>query len=467
LSARRQGIHVKKIQEGMMVNEAAVQALKKQVRGEVILPSDPGYDEARSVYNAMIDRRPAVIVRCAGTADVVVGVRFAREQDLPLSIRGGGHNVAGNAVCDGGVMLHMGKLKSVQVDVKNRTATAQPGVTLGDYDQATTPQGMVTPTGVVSKTGIAGLTLGGGLGWLMGKYGLACDNLIGAEVVTAEGKTLQVSEQENADLLWGLRGGGGNFGIVTEFRYRLHPLDPTIGGLLIYPLSKSKEVLRFYREITQECPDELVIAAALLNSPDGVPVCGFAVSYNGDPAQGEKVLAPIRVFGPPVADTVAPVPFLQHQSMFDATYPAGQLHFWKAGFMNSLPEEAMDVAIEHFAHRPSPLTTLFFEHMHGAASRVLADATAFAHRFDHYNFSAYGIWEDPRATDVNVKWVQEFWQAARPFLSGRAYVNYLGQEGADRVREAYGPNYQRLVALKKKYDPTNFFRLNQNIPPSQ
>jgi FAD/FMN-containing dehydrogenase len=449
-----------------MMNLAAIEELKKQVCGQVLQPSDVGYGESRSIYNAMIDRRPAAIVLCAGTADAAACVRFAREHDLPLSIRGGGHNVAGNAVCDGGVMLHMGKLKGVRVNVKNRTAAAQPGVTLGDYDRATTPYDLVTPTGVVSRTGIAGLTLGGGLGWLMGKHGLACDNLMGAEVVTAEGKTVQASETENADLLWGLRGGGGNFGVVTELRYRLHPLEPTIGGLLIYPLEKSKEVLRFYREITHQCPDELAVAAALLNSPDGTPVSAFAVCYNGDPKQGERVLAPIRAFGPPVADAVGPVPFVQHQSMFDAAYPPGQLHYWKAGFMNSLPEEAMEVAMEHFAHRPSPLTTLFFEHMHGAASRVPADATAFAHRFDHYNFSAFGVWKDAKDNDVNRKWVQDLWQAARPHLSGRAYVNYLGQEGAGRVREAYGPNYERLAALKKNYDPTNFFRLNQNIPPA-
>ena len=448
------------------MNQAAIEELKKQVRGEVLQPADAGYDEARTIYNAMIDRRPAVIVRCSGTADAAACVRFAREHDLPLSIRGGGHNVAGNAVCDGGLMLHMGKLRGVRVDVKNRTATAQPGVTLGDYDRATTSLDLVTPVGVVSGTGIAGLTLGGGLGWLMGKYGLACDNLIGAEVVTAEGKIVQASETENADLLWGLRGGGGNFGVVTEFRYRLYPLEPTIAGLLIYPLEKSKEVLCFFREITPQCPDELAVAAALLNTPDGLPACGLVVCYNGDPKQGEKVLAPIRAFGPPVADAVGPVPFIQHQSLFDPAYPPGRFHYWKAGFMNALPEEAMEVAIEHFARRPSPMAALMFEHMHGAASRVPAEATAFAHRFNHYNFSAFGVWENASDNDVNRKWVQDFWQAARPYLSGRAYVNYLSQEGADRVREAYGPNYERLATLKKKYDPTNFFRLNQNIPPA-
>jgi len=456
----------KQTTEDSVTNQAAIGELKKQVSGEVLQPADAGYDEARSIYNAMIDRRPALVVLCSGTADAAACVRFAREHELPLSIRGGGHSVAGNAVCEGGLMLHMGNLKGVQVDAKNRTATAQPGVTLGDYDRATNALDLVTPTGVVSRTGIAGLTLGGGLGWLMGKHGLACDNLLGAEVVTAEGKTVQASETENADLLWGLRGGGGNFGIVTEFRYRLHPLETTIAGLLIYPLEKSKEVLRFFREITHQCPDELVVAAALLNSPDGIPVSALVVCYNGDPKRGEKILAPIRAFGPPVADTVGPVPFIQQQSLFDAAYPPGQFHYWKAGFMNSLPEEAMEVAIEHFARRSSPLASLMFEHMHGVASRVPADATAFAHRFDHYNFSAFGVWKDSGNHDLNRKWVQDFWQDARPYLSGRAYVNYLSQEGADRVREAYGPNYERLAALKKKYDPANFFRLNQNIPPA-
>lgn len=448
------------------MNETAIEELKKQVRGTVLESSDADYGDARSIYNAMIDRRPMAIVLCSGTSDAAACVRFAREHSLPLSIRGGGHNVAGNAVCDGGVMLHMGKLKGVQVDVKNRTAAAQPGVTLGDYDQATTCHNLVTPMGVVSKTGIAGLTLGGGLGWLMGKHGLACDNLIGAEVVTAEGKTVQVSETENADLLWGLRGGGGNFGIVTEFRYRLHALAPTIGGLLIYPLEKSKEVLRLFREATQQCPDELVVSAALLNSPDGMPVSAIGVCYHGDPKQGEKILAPIRAFGPPVADAVGPVPFVQQQSMLDATYPPGQLHYWKAGFMNSLPEEAIEVTIEHFARRPSPLNTIMFEHMHGAASRVPAEATAFAHRFDHYNLGALGIWENAKDNDANRKWIEDFWQSMRKYLSGRAYVNYLSQEGPDRVREAYGPNYERLAALKKKYDPRNVFRMNQNIPPA-
>jgi len=362
-------------------------------------------------------------------------------------------------------MLDMSGMKGIEVDVQNRTATAQAGLTLGDYDKATTAHGYVTPLGIVSMTGIAGLTLGGGLGWLMGKHGLACDNLIAAEVVTAEGEVVHVSEEENADLLWGLRGGGGNFGVVTKFQYRLHPLEPMLGGLLLYPAGKAKDLLRFYREITQQLPDELIVSSALLTAPDGNPAFALVVGYSGDPAKGEQALGAIRAFRAPDADTVGPVSYIQQQSMFDEGFPAGQYHYWKSGFMDTIPEEAIDVFIEHFSRRRSPFSQVALEHMHGAASRVPATATAFAHRFDHYNLSGYGVWADAKDNDVNLRWVEEFWKDVRPFLSGRVYVNYLGQEGADRVREAYGPNYERLATLKEKYDPTNFFHLNQNIPP--
>jgi FAD/FMN-containing dehydrogenase len=449
-----------------MMKPSAIEGLEKQVRGEILQASDAGYDEARSIYNAVIDRRPAAIVRPSGTEDVAAAIRFAREHDIPLSIRGGGHSVSGNAVCDAGVMLDMSKMKGIQVDEKGRTATADPGLTLGDYDKAVTASHLVSPMGIVSKTGIAGLTLGGGMGWLMGKYGLACDNLIGAEVVTAEGKTVQASEEENSDLLWGLRGGGGNFGVVTKFQYHLHPLEPMLGGLLIHPIDKAREVLRFYRDVTQELPDELIVYAALLTAPDGNPVSAMVVAYMGDPVEGKKVLAPIRAFGPPLADTVAVVPYVQHQSMLDDAYPRGQFHYWKSGFMNTVSDEAIDALIEQFYHRPTLLTHLVLEHMHGAATRVPQTATAFPHRSVSYNLGAFSIWDNPKDEDAGRKWIGEFWQAAKPYLTGGVYVNYLGQEGADRVREAYGPVYDRLAALKKKYDPTNFFRLNQNIPPA-
>ena len=367
-------------------------------------PGDAGYDEARSVYNAMIDRRPVAVVRPTGTEDVVAAVRFAREQGLPLSIRGGGHSVSGNAACDEGVMLDMSSMKGIQIDAASRTATADAGLTLGDYDKATNAQNLVSPMGIVSRTGIAGLTLGGGMGWLMGKYGLACDNLIGAEVVTADGKTVRASEEENSDLLWGLRGGGGNFGVVTKFQYRLHPLEPMLGGLLIHPVEKAKDLLRFYREATQDLPDELIVYAAMLTAPDGNVVSAMVAGYMGDPAKGEKALAPIRAFGPPLADTVAVVPFVQHQSMFDDAYPRGQFHYWKSGFLKSLPDEAIDALIEQFHRRPTPQTHFVLEHMHGAASRVPETATAFTHRFNHFNLGAFCIWDSAKDEDAGRKW---------------------------------------------------------------
>ncbi|MGA8185395.1 MAG: FAD-binding oxidoreductase [Terriglobia bacterium] len=449
-----------------MMKPSAIEGLKKQVQGEILQSGDAGYDEGRSIYNASIDRRPAVIVRPAGTEDVVAAVRFAREQDLALSIRGGGHSVSGNAVCDAGVMLDMSSMKGIQIDKASRTATAEAGLTLGDYDKATNAQNLVSPMGIVSKTGIAGLTLGGGMGWLMGKDGLACDNLMGAEVVTAEGKTVWAGKKENPDLLWGLRGGGGNFGVVTQFRYHLHPLEPMLGGLLIHPIDKARDVLRFYRDVTQELPDELIVYAALLTAPDGNPVSAMVVAYMGDPIEGKKVLAPIRAFGPPLADTVAVVPFVQHQSMFDDAYPRGQFHYWKSGFMDTVTDEAIDALIEQFHRRATPLTHFVLEHMHGAATRVPQTATAFPHRVASYNLGAFSIWDNPKDEDAGRKWIGGFWQAVKPYLTGGVYVNYLGQEGPDRVREAYGPVYDRLAALKKKYDPTNFFRLNQNIPPA-
>jgi hypothetical protein len=449
-----------------MVDQAAKAKLQKHVKGEILLPTDAAYDEARRIFNAVINRRPAVIVRCTQTPDVVAAVQLAREHGLPLSIRGGGHSVSGNAVCDGGVMLDMSRWKEIHVDRQDRTAKAAPGLTLGDFDRATSAHQLVTPLGVVSKTGIAGLTLGGGLGWLMGKYGLACDNLIGAEVVTADGKVVWADAKENADFFWGLRGGSGNFGVVTRFEYRLHPVPPIIGGLLIHPVERTKELLRFYREFTRKCPDELTVYVALLRSPEGNPVCGYALAYSGDPAAAERVLAPLRAFGPPVADMVSPMPYIQLQSMLDESYPGGRFHYWKSGFMNAIPDEAVDVIVDWFGRRVSSFTEILFEHMHGAPSRVPTGATAFSHRFDHYNFSGFSIWLDGKDTERNLKWSRELWQAMRPFLSGRAYVNYLSQEGVERVREAYGTNYDRLVALKNKYDPTNFFRLNQNILPT-
>ncbi len=448
-----------------MAPNSAIHELRKRLKGEVLLPPDAGYDAARQIYNAMIDRRPAVIARCTCTEDVAAAVRFAGEHGLPVSIKGGGHNVAGNAVCDGGVMIDCSPMKGISVDAKGRTAKAQPGLTLGDFDRATTSQGLFTTLGVVTKTGIAGLTLGGGLGWLAGKFGLACDNLVGAEVVTAEGKVMRANERENADLLWGLRGGGGNFGVVTEFVYRLHPVEPVIGGLLLHPLDRAREVMRFFREVASNCADELTVMAAFLDGPDGTPFCGLAVAYIGDTQAGERALEPLRKFGPPVADTVGPMEYVQLQSMFDEAYPTGRQHYWKSGTLKAASDDATDVMADFYRRRPSRHSQIFLEHWHGAASRVPQAATAFAGRRNHLGFSALGIWQEPKEANANTEWIKEFWKQMQPHLTPGVYVNYLGRDEGNRVREAYGPNYERLVTLKKKYDPTNFFRLNQNLVP--
>jgi len=374
--------------------------------------------------------------------------------------------VAGNAVCDDGVMIDCSRMKGIEVDAKKFVAKAQPGLTLGEFDKATTAQALFTTMGVVSKTGIAGLTLGGGFGWLMGKFGLACDNLMAAEVVTPDGKIVRASSEENDDLLWGLRGGGGNFGIVSKFEFSLHPMEPVIGGLLLYPVARAKELMRFYREAIAKSPDELILMVAMQAGPDGTPLCGFGVGYCGDPVKGEKVVASIRAFGTPLMDTVGIVPYVQQQSMLDEAYPAGLYYYWKSGLMDAIRDEAMDVLVDYFQRRPSVLTQMFLEHIHGAASRVPVTATAFPHRYDQINFSALCIWREEKESDANLAWARELWKDLRPHLAGRVYVNYLSQEGAERVREAYGPNYDRLVALKNKYDPTNFFRFNQNIQPS-
>jgi FAD/FMN-containing dehydrogenase len=318
---------------------------------------------------------------------------------------------------------------------------------------------------MVSKTGIAGLTLGGGLGWLMGRFGLACDNLIAAEVVTADGRVVRTSEKENEDLLWGLRGGGGNFGIVTRFEYRLHPLEPTTGGLLLYPVERGADVLRHFRDITRSYPDQLSVVQGLLNAPDGSPVAALAVNYCGAVAAAETALRPVRACGTPVADTVATTPYTQLQSMMDDAYPSGLYYYWKSSMMDTLSDAAIPILLHYFRTRPSPLTQMFFEHIHGAAARVPQQATAFAHRRELFNFSVLAFWKDAAESDANLAWLQSFWNDLQPHLGSGAYVNYLSQEGPERVRAAYGPNYERLVALKRKYDPTNFFRYNQNIPP--
>jgi FAD/FMN-containing dehydrogenase len=450
----------------MTMDAPSIDALRAAVRGELLGPDDAGYDAARRVFNGMIDRRPGLIVRCAGASDVVQGVTFARAHDLPLSVRGGGHSVAGSAVCDGGVMLDLSGMKGIRVDPIRRTAQAQSGLTLGEFDHETQAFGLATTLGVVSVTGIAGLTLGGGIGWLNGKHGLACDNVLSADVVTAEGQLLAASAEENEDLFWGIRGGGGNFGVVTSLTYQLHPVGPVLGGGISYPSAIVREALRFYHEFARACPDELSTAAALGLGEDGRPALSVAVCYCGPIEEGERVLRSLRAFGPPASDRIGPMPYLDLQRASDAGFPLGRQHYWKANFLKDLSDEAIEVMLRFAADMPSPFTGVGLQQMCGLASRVDPSATAFAHRDRQYDFLILSQWDDPADSARNIAWTRAFFEAMQPFLKPGVYVNNLGEEGQDRVRAAYGVNYERLIAVKSKYDPTNLFRLNQNVTPT-
>jgi FAD/FMN-containing dehydrogenase len=448
------------------LDSIALDSLAASIRGIVIRPEDSEYDSARSLWNGMIDKRPAAIVRCSGTADVVAAVRFAREHDLLVAVRAGGHNAAGNAMCDGGIVIDLSGMNGVWVDPDQRVARVQGGATWGDFDREAQLHGLATPGGAISLTGVAGLTLGGGLGWLMRMYGMSCDNLISAQVVTADGEVVTASADENPDLLWGLSGGGGNFGIVTSFEFRLHPVGPLVmGGMLVHPADKAREVLHFYREFNSTAPDESTVFAGLMVSPEGAPIAALVPFYAGDPERGAEVLQPLREYGPPLADLVGAVPYTQHQQMMDEAFPAGLQVYWRSHFLTSLSDEVIDIILQHFEGMTSPLSAILLEQFGGAVSRVGAGETAFPHRSSEYNVAIISRWTDPAGADAHIAWTRSLHEALKPHSSG-VYVNYLGEEGEDRVRDAYGPElYQRLVSLKTRYDPTNFFRLNQNIRP--
>jgi hypothetical protein len=447
--------------------DSAIDNFRKGLRGRLLRPGDEGYDAARTIDNAMIDRRPALIARCAGVSDVLAAVTFAREHELLVSVRGGGHNVAGNAVCDGGLMIDLSPMKGVRVDPHARTARAEAGVTWGEFDFETQAFGLATTGGVISTTGIAGLTLGGGVGWLNGRFGLACDSLVAADVVTADAQFVRASEDENTDLFWGLRGGGGNFGIVTSFEYRLHPLGTIVlAGPVFHPASRAREVLRFYREFTATEPDELTTYAGLLTGPDGTPLIGIVPVYAGAPENGEKLVASVRKFGPPVVEQIGPMPYLAVQRMFDPAFPPGRYNYWKSSLASKLTDSLIDAVVDHMARVPSPYSAVMIEHYHGAYARTRPGDTAYPHRTPTYDVVIIANWVAAADTDRNIAWARELFSAAQPQISDGVYVNFLGDEGAERVRAAYGENYGRLAALKQKYDPTNFFRMNQNIRPA-
>jgi FAD/FMN-containing dehydrogenase len=451
---------------GIALDDAAAQELRTRVRGDLLRPGDDGYDGARAIHNGMIDRRPAVIVRCAGVADVVAAVQFARERQLLVSVRGGGHRVPGFGLCDRGLMIDLSRMRSVRVDPARRTARAEGGATWGDFDHETQAFGLATTGGIARPTGIAGLTLGGGHGFLMRRFGLACDNLLSADVVTADGRLLTTSADERSDLFWGLRGGGGNFGVVASFEYRLHRLGTILGGLLIYPYARAGEVLRRYRDLTGGAPDELGSAAVLGTLPDGTHAAVVLVAYSGPAAEGERLLRPLRAAGP-VADQVAPMPYTAMQSIAENFNPPGLRNYWKSDYLAELSDEAIDLLVETYPSVPAPLTHVAIEHLGGAVGRVGEEEAAVSHRSAQYNAIVVGMWSEPAQDEELTGWVRRLWERLRPHAFGGVYVNYLSNEGEERVRAAYGPGkYQRLVALKNEYDPTNLFRLNQNVRPT-
>ena len=455
------------LERTQVVSEAAVLELKKQLRGELLRPGDGDYNAARSVWNAMVDRHPALIVRCAGAADVISSVNFARTNNVPVSVRGGGHNVAGSAVCDDGIMLDLSRMKSIRVDPVSRTARAEPGVLCGEFDRETQGFGLATTGGICSETGIAGVTLGGGFGWLMRKYGLALDNLMSVDIVSADGQLRKASSTENADLFFGVRGAQSNFGVVTSLKYQLHRVGPTVlAGMALHPLEKAREALKFYCEYNSKAPDEMSTSASLLTSPDGHPMLAILACYVGPSEAGEKVVQPLKEFGPPVGDMIQPMPYVKFQTMFDGGNPRGRYNYWKMHFLREFNDDAIDRLVEGFKGVTSPYSTVLIEHLEGAVSRVRKDETAFSHRTAPYDIVIMPKWTDPLESEKHVKWADELWKAMQPFSSGGVYVNALGNEGEERVKAAYGTNYERLVALKNKYDPTNLFRFNQNIRPT-
>jgi FAD/FMN-containing dehydrogenase len=455
-----------------MISPTAIENFKASLRGELLRPGDPGYDDARKIWNGMIDKRPALIVRCAGVADVIQCVNFAHANSMLVAVRGGGHNISGNAMCDGGLVIDLSRMKSVRVDPRRRTARAEPGVTWREFDHATQTFGLATTGGQISTAGIAGLTLGGGWGYLARKHGLSCDNLLSVDLVTPDGQFLTASASENADLFWGLRGGGGNFGVVTSFEYQLHPVGPVFAGIVAYPIQKAKAVLELFREVTSTAPDELAFDVVLITLPDATPIVGMNICYNGPIADGELVVRPLRSAGSPVMDTMGPIPYTEAQQLIDSFYAFGLQSYWKSCFINAISDGAIDVIVAHCAQRPTPICHAVIEHqLGGAVRRANREATAFAHRDVEYSFLSAGVCADAADAEKSVRWGRDFWAAMQPYSTGGVYVNYLGREadeGRERIKAAYGPEkYARLVALKNKYDPGNLFRLNQNIEPSQ
>jgi FAD/FMN-containing dehydrogenase len=448
------------------INEERLQTLAASFSGSILRPQDGGYEEARKIHNALIDKRPALIARCLNTADVVDAVNLGREEGLEISIRGGGHNVAGRAVTDGGLMIDLSLMKGIHVDPKRRTVRAQGGVIWNEYNRAAGAFGLATTGGEVSTTGIAGLTLGGGFGWLMSRHGIAIDNLVSAEVVLASGEIVTASQDSDPELFWAIRGGGGNFGVVTWFEYRAHPLSTVLGGPVLYPLEDAVAVFGNWRDVSVDIPDELTVVFAFLHAPDGsgAKLCGPAVCHIADdPDQAEADIRPFREFGRPAADMVERMPYPVLNTLLDPMFSQGTLNYWKATYFSELTDEAAEVLAGAFANSPTEMCGMIVEHFHGALTRVDPTATAFPHRQSGYSCAIMSQWTDPEQTETCIAWARETFEALKPHAADRVYVNYLSADEDDRVHQAYGPNYDRLVELKRRYDPENLFHLNHNI----
>jgi FAD/FMN-containing dehydrogenase len=454
-----------------------LESLRAALRGPLHLPGDEGYDASRALWNAMIDRRPAVIVRAAGAADVRRAVAFARDHGGPLAVKGGGHNIAGNAVCDNGITIDLSPMKSVRIDPEAKTARVEPGVTLGEFDREAQAFGLATPTGINSTTGIAGLTLGGGFGWLSRKHGLTVDNLLSADIVTADGRLVRASERENPDLFWAIRGGGGNFGVVTSFEFRLHPVGPEVfAGLLVHPISRAKEVFEGYRRVAARLPDDVTCWVVLRKAPPlpflppavhGTDVMILAVCHAGDPAKGPDAVAPLRSLGTPVGEHLGPVPFTAWQSAFDPLLTPGARNYWKSHDFREIPDGLVDLMIRSAVTLPSPACEIFLAQLGGAVNRVAPDATAYPHRDVAFAMNVHTRWDDAADDERCIAWARRFFQETAPFATGGVYVNFMPGDEAQRVRAgAYGGNFERLARIKRTVDPKNLFRMNHNIPPA-